>query len=105
MWLSAVVVVVHYFALFCYTVCCALSCAGTSYCVPLPALVCYVALCATLRDYPGRDATAVGAEFGQPSKRLDRTAHPLSGAGPSPRGLPLRLARMPCLWAAVGVCG
>ena len=47
-WLSAVVVVVHYFALLCCTVCCVLSCAGEFHCVPLSALACCAALCAVL---------------------------------------------------------
>ena len=47
-WLSAAVVAGHYFALLCCTVCCVLSCAGAFHCVPLPALVCCTALCATL---------------------------------------------------------
>ena len=47
-WLSAAVVVVHYFALLCCTVCCRLSCAGEFHCVPLPALVCCAVLCAMM---------------------------------------------------------
>ena len=47
-WLSAAVVVVHCFALLCYTVCSVLSCAGEFHCVPLPALACCAALCAML---------------------------------------------------------
>ena len=47
-WLSAAVVVVHYFALLCCTVCCVLSCDGEFHCVPLPALACCAALCAML---------------------------------------------------------
>ena len=47
-WLSAAVVVVHYFALPCCTVCCVLSCAGEFHCVPLPALACCAVLCAML---------------------------------------------------------
>ena len=47
-WLSTVVVVLHYFALFCYTVCCVLSCASEFHCVPLPALACCAALCVML---------------------------------------------------------
>ena len=48
-WLSAAVVVVHYFALLCSAVlvCCyVLSCAGEFHCVPLPALAYRDALCA-----------------------------------------------------------
>ena len=44
-WLSAAVVVVHCFALFCYIVCCVLWCAGQFRCVPLLALACCAALC------------------------------------------------------------
>ena len=57
------------------------------------------------RGYPGRAAPPVGAEFGYPPKRLDRAAHPLAGPSPSPRGLPVILARAPRLWAAVAVRG
>ena len=55
-WLSAVFVAVHYFALLCCTVCCVLSCAAAFHCVPLAGfgllhcVVCYAAsaLCAML---------------------------------------------------------
>ena len=47
-WLSAVVVVVHYFALLSCIVRCVLSCAGEFHCVPLPALACCTVLCAML---------------------------------------------------------
>ena len=57
------------------------------------------------RGYPGRAAPAMGAEFGETPKRLDRAAQPLAGPSPSPGGLPLGLAREPCLWAAVAVLG
>ena len=57
------------------------------------------------RGYPGRAAPPVGAEFRYPPKRLDRAAHPLAGPSPSPRGLPVILARAPRLWAAVAVRG
>ena len=36
------------FALFCYIVCCVLSCVSKFRCVPLLALACCAALCATL---------------------------------------------------------
>ena len=75
-WMPATVVVAHYFALLCCTVCCVLSGAGAFHCVPLPALVCCAALCATLPprcalrclreawrpQLPGRAAPPVGAE-------------------------------------------
>ena len=47
-WLSAAVVVVHFFVLFCYNVCCVLSCASKFRTVPLRALACCNALCAAL---------------------------------------------------------
>ena len=47
-WLSAAIIVVHCFALFCCTVCCVLSCAGKFRYVSLPALRCCAALCAVL---------------------------------------------------------
>ena len=43
-WLSAAIVVVHCFALFCYIVYYVLSCAGKFRCVPLLALACCAAL-------------------------------------------------------------
>ena len=48
LWLPAAVVVVHYFALLCCTVCRVLSCAGEFHCVPLPALACCAMLCVVL---------------------------------------------------------
>ena len=47
-WLSAPIVVVHCFALFCYIVCCVLSCTGKFRCVPLPALAFCAVLCVAL---------------------------------------------------------
>ena len=47
-WLSAAVVVVHYFALLCCTACYVLLCVGEFHCVPLLALACYAALCLPL---------------------------------------------------------
>ena len=47
-WLSAAIVVVHCFALSCYTVCYVLSCAGKFRRVSLLALACCAALCGVL---------------------------------------------------------
>ena len=59
-WLSAAVVVVHYFALFCV-----LSCAGKFRCVPVPALACCAAsMRRGGRGYPGRATLPIGAECG-----------------------------------------
>ena len=55
-WLSAAIIVVHCFALFCCTVCCVLSCAGKFRYMSLPALRCCAALCAALP--PGGVAAA-----------------------------------------------
>ena len=87
------------------------SCASVG-CGVLRCVVCYAAsaLCATSmsgggRGYPGRAAPPVGAEFGEPLKRFDRAAQPLAGPSPSPQGPPLRFALVPCVRAAVAVCG
>ena len=77
-WPSAAVVAVHYFALLCCTVCCVLSCAGAFHCVPLPALACCGALCATL---PPRCALGCLHEVWRPQGRCPRWGRILVTSG------------------------
>ena len=80
-WLSAAVVAEHYFALLCCTMCCVLSCVGVFQCVPLPALVCCVALCAMLSPW----GVAAAATRAAPLPPLGPSSGNLRSAWTGPR--------------------
>ena len=89
-WLSAALIVVYCFALFCCTVCCVLSCAGKFRYVSLPALRC----CAVL---PPLGVAAAATRVG-----------PLFPSGPSPGNLRSAWTGPPTHWRgrirASGAC-